>query len=343
MFKFLQTIKTIKKLEAVEPRKNWLKNQRIYFAKMAQAEEMPLSKFPIPLFLKSKLWVSLAAFLIIFGVGGETISYAQAALPSDTLFPVKLFTEKIQELLTIGNENKIDFALKLAEKRLEEIEQEVEKNNNESVKNENFATTGINRAKNNLEKAEALIKKSSDSNKDENKNLKHIEKVLEKLEKVSERKNRIAKKKPDLVTAFNALDLASIKIEEEANKKINETASTTDMTNILENQARKAVNRAENKIRIVGEKLGNFTGKIVNVPTNSRLDNNKKDGESENNHKKNLKKLEQLTDKLENSAKKFESAAENLNDAKQQLKNRNFNEAIHKANEGFKNSVEIEE
>lgn len=333
MFKFFQTIKTIKKLKAIEPRKNWLKNQRIYFNKMLDAQE-PVSavKTSIPFFFKSRLAVSLTALIIILSLSDATINFAQAALPSDTLFPIKLFTEKIQGFLTVGDENKVDFALKLAEKRLEEIEKQIEKNK-DNEKNKNIASATINRAKNNMEKAETLIKNSSGSNKD--KNLKHIEKTFKKLEKISERKNRIAEKLtgkiPDLTESFNSLDLISIKIEEKINKKISEAGLEENATNIIKNQAKKSVERAENKIRNVGKKL-----------LNADFERDGRNGKSEKDLEEALKKLEQLAEKLEKSAKKIESATKNLNDAKQQLKNKNFNEAFHKANEGFKNSAEIE-
>lgn len=333
MFKFFQTIKTIKKLREINPDKRWLKNQRLYFARMAQAEEPGASAKWI--FLKSKLVISLTAILIVLSLGGGAINSAKAALPSDVLFPVKLFTEKIQGLLIIGNENKIDFTLKLAEKRLEEIEQRIEKNNGESPNNKDITAEAIRLAKNNLEKAGTLMAQTVDSKNNGEKNLKQIERVFEKLEKVAERKNQLAKKltaeNPDLTATFNSLDLASIKIEEEINTKINVTGQGEDAAKIIKNQAKKSMERAENKIRNIGRKL-----------LNTDLDQNGENEKSEKEQEETLKKLEKLANKLEKSAEKIESAVEKLEDAKKEFSEKDFNEAIKKANAAFKKTMEEE-
>ena len=328
MFKFFQTIKNLKKLKGIEPQKKWLKNQRLYFIKMMGGEETDsISKTSISVFFKSRLIISLTALIVIFSLGSGTIYSARAALPSDTLFPVKLFIEKVQELLARGNENKIDLALKLAEKRLEELE---------SVKNDNLAAEAIARSQNNLEKVEELIKRSADSQVNGDNNLKQMENALKKLEKISERKIRLAEKfkneTPGLTKALNSLDLASIKIEEEANKIIiaipNETASTTNRINIIQGQAKKAIERAKKK--------------IGNIQIKDNFEDNGKDEKPEKNRNRSLKELEQLADKLENSAKKLEDAAENLNDSKKEFNERDFEKAVKKANEAFRKAVSAE-
>ncbi|MEK7147159.1 MAG: DUF5667 domain-containing protein [Patescibacteria group bacterium] len=354
MFKIFQTIKTLKKLKKIEPDKRWLKNQRAYFTRIMNIEET--IKAARPIFFRKTAVIALTVLLVFLGIGGGAINSAQAALPSDALYPLKLFTEKIQGLLVIGNENKIDFALKLAEKRLEEIEKETERNGN-SEKNERVAFTAISHAQDNLKKAETLIKENSGSGKNENENFKQIEKALKKLGKVSERKNRVAAKLsdkiPELSSALNSLDLASIKIEEEANKIIINgiIASTTepavsagnDLFNLLKEQAQKAIERAEKKIRIVEEKLERFAEKISDTQINGNADNEKRGEErQEKNQGKPLKSLERLVQELEDSAKKLESAAEKLNNAKKEFNEGNFDKTIKQANEAFKKAVEAE-
>ncbi len=59
--------------------------------------------------------------LLIFGSG--TALAAKDSLPSDLLYPVKIFSEKIEMLSTIKQDKKIAIALKHADKRITELEQ----------------------------------------------------------------------------------------------------------------------------------------------------------------------------------------------------------------------------
>lgn len=57
----------------------------------------------------------------IFG-GGITSSFAEGSLPGDPLYPIKIFIEKAQIVLTPGEGNKTKLQSEIAEKRLDELE-----------------------------------------------------------------------------------------------------------------------------------------------------------------------------------------------------------------------------
>jgi hypothetical protein len=62
------------------------------------------------------------AFLLAIGVsGGATAFASQDALPNDTLYPVKLFTEDVQVWLTFDDSSKADRLLDQSDERMDEI------------------------------------------------------------------------------------------------------------------------------------------------------------------------------------------------------------------------------
>jgi hypothetical protein len=71
--------------------------------------------------------VALAAVLALVAAGGGTVAAASGSLPGDVLYPVKTATEKVERFLSFGDEAKASFHIKMAERRLEEIESLIEK------------------------------------------------------------------------------------------------------------------------------------------------------------------------------------------------------------------------
>lgn len=63
---------------------------------------------------------ALAAVLLVIALGGGTTFAAQAALPGESLYPVKLLSEGVQGALIVNEEAKIEWETALAERRLEE-------------------------------------------------------------------------------------------------------------------------------------------------------------------------------------------------------------------------------
>ncbi len=66
--------------------------------------------------------VALAVVLALFLTGAGTVTASASSLPGDTLYPLKTATEKVQGFFTFGSEAKTGHYMKLAERRLNEIE-----------------------------------------------------------------------------------------------------------------------------------------------------------------------------------------------------------------------------
>lgn len=66
--------------------------------------------------------VALAVILAIAVVGGGTVTASSGSLPGDVLYPVKTTAEKVQAFFTFGDEANARFHMKVAERRLREME-----------------------------------------------------------------------------------------------------------------------------------------------------------------------------------------------------------------------------
>lgn len=85
----------------------------------------------MPLWAWQRRWaVALAAILVLILIGVGTVSASASSLPGDTLYPVKTATEKVQGFFTLGSEAKANFYMKLAQRRLDELNLLVEGNRN---------------------------------------------------------------------------------------------------------------------------------------------------------------------------------------------------------------------
>lgn len=71
--------------------------------------------------------MAVVAVLALVIMCGGTMGASTNALPGDLLYPVKMATEKIQAFFTFGSEAKAELYLKLAERRVDEIEALAEK------------------------------------------------------------------------------------------------------------------------------------------------------------------------------------------------------------------------
>lgn len=214
MFKFFQAIKSIKKLKALEPNQRWLKALRMQFSRQIS---VPVTGHS---YSGARLTLTFASLILIFALGGSgLVNSAQAAFPGDALYPVKLLAERVQEALTIGEENKINLALRFAEKRLEESEKMDQKNSDKAIV----------KAEENFNKAEIILKKIADGNKNNGKEFKDLDKIVERLENLSQRKNQLAKKLQKRLPKFT-----TVTVERDENSII-VTFGTTNASGTPEN------------------------------------------------------------------------------------------------------------
>lgn len=124
----------------------------------------------------------LIAAMLFFSGGGASVAAAQNSLPDDQLYSVKVMAEQIEEALTIGTDKKLDLAVNLSGKRLDEISQLIDKG---TLPQEEV----LKRLQESLEKA---IKLAKDNGKDTTEivNMLHrLQEEMKRLEKLPEGQN----------------------------------------------------------------------------------------------------------------------------------------------------------
>ncbi|MCJ7522134.1 MAG: DUF5667 domain-containing protein [Dehalococcoidia bacterium] len=89
--------------------------------------------------------MAVAAVLAVIVMCGGTVGASTSALPGDLLYPVKTSMEKVQTFFTFGDEDKANLYIKLAERRIDEIQKlsENQRNIPDTVLNVMSANTDI--------------------------------------------------------------------------------------------------------------------------------------------------------------------------------------------------------
>jgi len=96
-----------------------------------EARERKQKEHRTPFWTWQRRWaVALAVLLVLILAGGSTVTASASSLPGDVLYPVKTATEKVQGFFTRGSEAKAGFHIKVAQRRLDELELLVEKKRN---------------------------------------------------------------------------------------------------------------------------------------------------------------------------------------------------------------------
>lgn len=116
-----QLIRHLKELAEIKPRKDWVllvKNQIL-----KEEPKLDLSLFSFPLFRYKLAFAPIISVLIIIGLFG----FVQKTVPGDTFFSVKKMAETAQVTFS-SNVEKPKTQLKLANKRLEELNRIAETN-----------------------------------------------------------------------------------------------------------------------------------------------------------------------------------------------------------------------
>lgn len=109
----------------------------------------PLTPMPIVL-----------AIILVLGISGGTVAAAQNDLPDESLFPIKLWSERVAEAVTFNPERKVELSEQFAARRAEEIEALLERGPKRGEPREHFlraverVTEQVERAREHLEKLE---------------------------------------------------------------------------------------------------------------------------------------------------------------------------------------------
>jgi Tfp pilus assembly protein PilN len=296
--KFYKTKKVLKSFREIKTDKVWLESMR------RELEVLTGTKAPRATFvLMPRLAPVLAAVLIFAMVGGGTVFASQEALPSDVLYPVKLLSERFQSFFVFGTESKVNFALKLAEKRIDEAEVEAEVSfsdeaetslvsegagdeeliNVQAFKEGEVIVGTVFRAQEHLASVQASIGQLKDKDKD----LDKMEKIFERLENLEQRQQKIAERLrvriPQLARLIEAVQVGTVDVKNELDKVIitislnNTTSSTTsddingdedndfDRDDVARRRVQSIIDRAEKKIALVEEKLDRFGGAVQTI------------------------------------------------------------------------------
>ena len=76
---------------------------------------------PMPTSLRRRLLLLLLTLALVVGSAGFLVSTAQASLPGQSLYPVKMMSEEVRLGLTVGPRSQIEYLLALTDRRLREI------------------------------------------------------------------------------------------------------------------------------------------------------------------------------------------------------------------------------
>ncbi|MDO8668360.1 MAG: DUF5667 domain-containing protein [bacterium] len=299
--------KIIKKFQKTPVDKDWLEKsqeQMIEFMEINPVRKAEVGRlmiaegiFPLKginhnfkLLILKPMPIAIIALLISLATGSGVVAASQASLPTDALYPIKIATEQIQEAMTFNNTKKIDLAVKLAEKRLDEIKQLQKQGEISTVVMEK---TLVNYEKHLAVAQSQLAEVSGDYTtakaiaatvKYENSLEKQQEKLaaLTNQASLGSQSSLVKAQQANIVNSNQALEKIKIKIQETENSQANagagtgvssgqiEILSTTAMAKIPEyildinEKTKNRINTAENKLAEIRKKIDNFSGQNKN-------------------------------------------------------------------------------
>ncbi|MFC1911794.1 DUF5667 domain-containing protein [Chloroflexota bacterium] len=130
----LETSLATKNALAIEPRSEFRDRARhqlrMALQEMTEKKERRVSLFG---FLTSRWATAVAMVLVILLAGSGTVAAAGNSMPDQTLYPVKLATERVRMVLTVSALGKAELYAALADKRVAEIVSMAEKGKLEQV------------------------------------------------------------------------------------------------------------------------------------------------------------------------------------------------------------------
>jgi len=107
----------------IKPRPEFERVAKYRLLSALEAKEAKKAERRKPLWGWQRRWALVfAVIVVLLLVGSGTIMAASSSLPGDTLYPIKTGTEKVQAFFTRGNESKASFNIKLAQRRINELE-----------------------------------------------------------------------------------------------------------------------------------------------------------------------------------------------------------------------------
>ncbi|MBM4461960.1 MAG: hypothetical protein FJ012_01315 [Chloroflexi bacterium] len=120
---------------AVEPRLEFKAEARYQMHSLLHAKERRRQPKQIPVLSWLPRWatITLVAVFVFFAAGSGTVAAASGSLPGDTLYAVKLATERVRLAFTFSGAGKAKLEAKFAGKRVEEMARIAERDDTEKV------------------------------------------------------------------------------------------------------------------------------------------------------------------------------------------------------------------
>lgn len=158
-------IKKLKRLQTIKPRTEWLeRNRALLLSGLKESgdergqSELELnrtvssswdvtisllhsllpSRRTVVLLRPAGVFAVLSIFLLISSI--VTVSASQETIPGDTLYPVKIVSEKVQRVLTTDESEKAKLEISFAGKRIDELEKIISQPVSETIKVEQVET-----------------------------------------------------------------------------------------------------------------------------------------------------------------------------------------------------------
>ncbi len=259
----IQNLKKIKSLESVgKPDALWLaENRRILMMQINPQNKKTeynvyqyYYEFVLSSLRQQILRPALMAMLVVGAYFGytATIMSAKASLPGETLYPIKVLTEKVQLATTVSDESKVKLKMTFVSRRGDELQQLAKKTINEPQNKEK-----------NTEAIASTVKKITEEVKEVQKHLDKIEKassvsdIIDTAKVVDEKSLKVEK---DIINANISLDN---EVKKDVAKDVKEAIAETGAVG---SQALKAiVNKKEE------QKSNNSEEKISEKELNSRV------------------------------------------------------------------------
>ncbi len=184
-----QLIKQLENLRKTLPQSELrLARQRVMTAVRSGARPR-LSPWKAFILRPKKFMPIILAILLAVGISGGTVAAAQNDLPDEALYPVKLWSERALEVVTISESQKVELAERFAERRAEEIEALLARGPKKGTPREHF-----------LKAVDRMTER--------------LESAKERLESLAERDpERVLKIAPQLEARINALTEAVRRLE----------------------------------------------------------------------------------------------------------------------------------